>query len=87
MAPGVYVILGGILLVCLFGLIVSYRDEHPRPNKNKLKKDEITKVSLREANMHFHKYIKMVRQGQEIVVTERGTPIAVLKPLGRANCS
>lgn len=40
------------------------------------------KVGLREANMHFSKYVKMVRQGQEIVVTERGAPIAVIKPLG-----
>lgn len=41
------------------------------------------KVGLREANMHFSKYVKMVRHGQEIVVTDRGTPIAVIKPLGR----
>ena len=41
------------------------------------------KVGLREANMHFSKYVKMVRQGQEIIVTERGAPIAVIKPLGR----
>ncbi|MDH4163651.1 MAG: type II toxin-antitoxin system prevent-host-death family antitoxin [Nitrospirota bacterium] len=42
------------------------------------------KVGLREANMHFSKYVKMVRQGQEVVVTERGTAIAVIKPLGPA---
>lgn len=41
------------------------------------------KVGLREANMHFSKYVKMVRQGQEIMVTERGAPIAMIKPLGR----
>lgn len=41
------------------------------------------KVGLREANMHFSKYVKMVRQGQEVVVTERGAPIAVIKPLPR----
>ena len=41
------------------------------------------KVGLREANMHFSKYVKLVRQGQEVVVTERGTPIAVIKPLAR----
>ncbi len=40
------------------------------------------KVGLREANMHFSKYVKMVRNGQEVVVTERGTAIAVIKPLG-----
>ena len=41
------------------------------------------KVGLREANRHFSKYVKLVRQGQEIVVTERGVPIAVIKPLAR----
>ncbi len=41
------------------------------------------KVGLREANMHFSKYVKMVRQGHEVVVTERGAPIAVIKPLAR----
>jgi prevent-host-death family protein len=41
------------------------------------------KVGLREANMHFSKYLKLVRQGQEVVVTERGVPIAVIKPLAR----
>lgn len=38
-------------------------------------------VGLREANMHFSKYLKIVRDGQEIVVTERGTPVAIIKPL------
>ncbi|MEK6698274.1 MAG: type II toxin-antitoxin system prevent-host-death family antitoxin [Nitrospirota bacterium] len=39
------------------------------------------KVGLREANMHFSKYIKLARQGNEVVVTDRGAPIAVIKPL------
>lgn len=38
-------------------------------------------VGLREANMHFSKYLKLVRKGQEVVVTERGNPVAVIKPL------
>ncbi|MDO8142233.1 MAG: type II toxin-antitoxin system prevent-host-death family antitoxin [Candidatus Brocadiales bacterium] len=38
-------------------------------------------VGLREANMHFSKYLKLVREGQEVVVTERGSPVAVIKPL------
>ncbi len=41
------------------------------------------KVGLREANMHFSKYVNMVRRGQEVVVTDRGNPIAVIKPLTR----
>ncbi len=39
------------------------------------------KIGLREANIHFSKYLKLVREGQEVVVTERGNPIAVIKPL------
>lgn len=38
-------------------------------------------VGLREANMPFSKYLKLVREGQEVVVTERGNPVAVIKPL------
>ena len=41
------------------------------------------KVDLRETIMHFSKYMKLVRQGQEVVVTEQGAPIAVIKPLAR----
>lgn len=40
-------------------------------------------VGLREANMHFSKYLKLVREGREVVVTERGTPVAVIKPLAK----
>ncbi len=42
------------------------------------------RVGLREANMQFSKYIKMARQGQEVIVTDRGAPIAVIKPITRA---
>ena len=38
-------------------------------------------VKLREANMHFSKYLKMVREGQEVIVTVRGRPVAIIKPL------
>ena len=41
----------------------------------------MVQVGLREANMHFSKYLKLVREGQEVVVTERGNPVAVIKPL------
>lgn len=33
-------------------------------------------VGLREANQRFSKIMKMVRRGQEVVLTERGKPIA-----------
>ncbi len=39
------------------------------------------RLGLREANQKFSKAIKAVRAGQEVVLTERGRPIAVIKPI------
>jgi prevent-host-death family protein len=39
------------------------------------------KLGLREANQHFSKAIKAVRAGKEVVLTERGRPIAAIKPV------
>jgi len=39
------------------------------------------KLGLREANQQFSKAIKAVRAGKEVILTERGHPIAVIKPL------
>ena len=39
------------------------------------------KMGLREANQRFSKAIKAVRAGTEVVLTERGRPIAVIKPI------
>ena len=36
---------------------------------------------MREANQQFSKAIKAVRAGKEVVLTERGRPIAVIKPI------
>ena len=41
-------------------------------------------VGLREANLHFANYIKKVRGGAEIILTDRGTPVAIIKPLFQA---
>ena len=38
------------------------------------------RLGLREANQRFSQAIKAVRAGQEVVLTERGRPIAVIKP-------
>ena len=38
-------------------------------------------VGLREANIHFTSYISKVRAGEEIILTDRGVPIAIIKPL------
>lgn len=39
------------------------------------------RMGLREANQKFSKAIKAVKAGHEVVLTERGKPIAVIKPL------
>lgn len=39
------------------------------------------KLGLRDANQHFSKAIRAVRAGKEVVLTERGRPIAVIKPI------
>lgn len=39
------------------------------------------RMGLREANQRFSKAVKSVKAGEEVVLTERGKPIAVLKPL------
>jgi prevent-host-death family protein len=43
------------------------------------------KLGLREANQRFAKAIKAVRAGKEVILTERGRPIAVIKPIREAN--
>jgi prevent-host-death family protein len=39
------------------------------------------KLGLREANQRFSKAIKAVRAGKEVVLTDRGRPFAVIKPI------
>jgi prevent-host-death family protein len=43
-------------------------------------------VGLREANVHFTRYINKVRAGAEIVLTDRGTPVAIIKPITSNEC-
>ncbi len=38
------------------------------------------RVGLRGANQRFSKAVKAVKAGEEVILTERGKPIAVLKP-------
>jgi len=42
------------------------------------------RVGLREANQQFSKVVKAVKAGREVILTERGRPIAAVKPLGRS---
>lgn len=39
------------------------------------------RMGLREANQRFSTAIKAVKAGKEVILTERGRPIAVIKPL------
>jgi prevent-host-death family protein len=39
------------------------------------------RLGLREANQRFSKAIRAVRAGKEVVLTERGHAIAVIKPI------
>ena len=39
------------------------------------------RIGLREANQRFSKAIRAVKEGEEVVLTERGKPIAIIKPL------
>jgi len=39
------------------------------------------RMGLREANQRFSKAMKAVKAGKEVILTERGKPIAVIKPL------
>lgn len=39
------------------------------------------RMGLREANQQFAKAIKAVKSGTEVILTERGKPVAVIKPL------
>jgi prevent-host-death family protein len=39
------------------------------------------KLGLREANQQFSRAIKAVRAGKEVVLTDRGRPFAVIKPI------
>ena len=34
-----------------------------------------TSVGIRDAKMHLRKYIKMVQQGTEVIITDRGQPV------------
>jgi len=42
------------------------------------------RLGLREANQQFSKAVKAVKEGKEVILTERGKPIAVIKPLSQA---
>lgn len=40
-------------------------------------------ISMREANQHLSRYVQWVEEGQEVVLTRRGKPVARLVPVER----
>lgn len=38
-------------------------------------------IGLREANQQFSRLMKAVRDGREVLLTDRGRPLAVVKPV------
>jgi len=40
-----------------------------------------TSVGIRDAKMHLSKYIKMVQQGTEVIITDRGRPVGKIIPI------
>lgn len=43
------------------------------------------RVGLREANQHFSRLMKTVRGGAEVILTERGRPVARLIPISESD--
>lgn len=41
------------------------------------------RISLRQANQHFSRYVAAVERGDEFVITRRGQPVAKLAPVER----
>lgn len=43
---------------------------------------ELTTTSLREAQRHLSRLLERVAQGEQIVITRKGVPVAILSPVG-----
>ncbi len=41
------------------------------------------RIGLREANQHFSRIVRAVRKGEEVLLTDRGRPIARVTPVPR----
>lgn len=39
------------------------------------------RMGLREANQHFGRLVRILRRGGEVVLLDRGAPLAVVKPV------
>lgn len=41
----------------------------------------MTTIGIREAKIHLSKYLRMVRQGHEVTLTDRGRPVGKIVPI------
>jgi prevent-host-death family protein len=41
-----------------------------------------TSVGIREAKIHLSKLLKLVKEGREVIVTDRGRPVGKITPIG-----
>ena len=45
----------------------------------------MTEVGIRELRARLSRWIEQVRAGEELIVTDRGTPVARVVPIGRTS--
>jgi prevent-host-death family protein len=45
----------------------------------------MSKVGIKELKNSLTRYLRRTKQGEEVVVTERGTPIALIQPIKAAH--
>jgi len=43
---------------------------------------QTTSVGIREAKIHLSKLLNLVKQGREVIVTDRGRPVGKITPIG-----
>lgn len=43
-----------------------------------------SRVGIREAKIHLSRYLKMVRKGAQIIITDRGKPVGKIIPIDAA---
>jgi len=44
-------------------------------------------IGIREAKINLSKLLKQIKQGREIIITERGTPVGKIVPIPRESLS
>jgi prevent-host-death family protein len=49
-----------------------------------MKSTHSVQVGVRELKNRLTSYLKLVKEDQEVIVTERGTPVAIIQPVGGA---